>query len=623
MVTTINKQVLDELNLCRADPKKYSLKLANTLKYYKGKIYEKPGRIPIETREGTVNVDACISFLQGTRPFPPLKWSNSLYLAAQAHADDIGKLGLMGHNSSDGIEPSERIGKYCKWSGSLGENIDYGNNIPEDIIISLLVDDGVLARGQRLNIMNRDHNYVGIAVGFHAEFDHICVIVFAEEIVNDTEEIHEEKNENKSLSDGKIKKKPSQQGFTKTKLRKMRTKEAFETFIERPHENAGLSAKEIAEIKAVFDMFDSDSAGTIESIDLKSIMDNQEISELSAFMKYTENDLENKEKITFDEFLEIMTEKSSVPMSVSQSEISRYSQFSDFSSIKSVSVASYQKKSNQQEKINMQKYLKFGLPEEQVLQIKKIFDIVQGYFLESSNASTLKTLINNHDWDEISQDIILAVKSLTKDEVEESDFDNFITLIVEKIKQSKASKRTPQVKCNSVNNSIRKFPQKPLQRSRIKNFDPSLYERDNLTRDDIIEIKNAFDMFDIDNNGTINPNELKNAMENQGYKNMNSTVFNLVSNMPVDGIEKVNFEQYIELMSKEAVDDTSVEEIRRLFRMFDVEGTGFIELSNLKRIARELGESLDERDMRELLKQSDLDGDGRVSFQDFYSIMNK
>ena len=54
-----------------------------------------------------------------------------------------------------------------------------------------------------------------------------------------------------------------------------------------------------------------------------------------------------------------------------------------------------------------------------------------------------------------------------------------------------------------------------------------------------------------------------------------------------------------------------------------MEKTGFIELKNFKKIARELGETLDEQEIIEIIKKSDLDGDGRVSFEDFYNIMKK
>ena len=68
MATGIYDSVLFELNQCRSNPSKYSSKLSNTLKYYKGKIFEKPGYPAIETNEGPENVQACIKYLKSVRP---------------------------------------------------------------------------------------------------------------------------------------------------------------------------------------------------------------------------------------------------------------------------------------------------------------------------------------------------------------------------------------------------------------------------------------------------------------------------------------------------------------------------------------------------------------------------
>lgn len=40
-----------------------------------------------------------------------------------------------------------------------------------------------------------------------------------------------------------------------------------------------------------------------------------------------------------------------------------------------------------------------------------------------------------------------------------------------------------------------------------------------------------------------------------------------------------------------------LDEIRRAFRLFDDDGTGRISLRNLKRVAKELGENLDEEEL--------------------------
>ena len=183
---SITEKVLAEMNECRTNPSNYSKRLSRILRYYKGNIYEKPGLQPIETEEGPANVRACINYLNSITPVEALQWSNSLTLAAQLHADDIGPTGRVSHLGEDGSEPSDRIEKYCQWSGHLGENIDYGNSNPEDIVMSLLIDDGVLARGQRLNIMKKEHRFVGIGFGYHAEYDYVSVIVFAELIIENS-----------------------------------------------------------------------------------------------------------------------------------------------------------------------------------------------------------------------------------------------------------------------------------------------------------------------------------------------------------------------------------------------------------------------------------------------------
>ena len=51
-----------------------------------------------------------------------------------------------------------------------------------------------------------------------------------------------------------------------------------------------------------------------------------------------------------------------------------------------------------------------------------------------------------------------------------------------------------------------------------------------------------------------------------------------------------------------------MEEIQRAFKLFDDEGTGRISLRSLKRVAKELGENLDDE---ELCVESDQRGDDR------------
>ena len=50
---------------------------------------------------------------------------------------------------------------------------------PQDILISLLVDDGVRNRADRNALFKNIYKYVGIACGPHSEYEIVTVLVFA------------------------------------------------------------------------------------------------------------------------------------------------------------------------------------------------------------------------------------------------------------------------------------------------------------------------------------------------------------------------------------------------------------------------------------------------------------
>lgn len=698
MASRISQQVLAELNQCRDNPKKYSEKITSTLRYYKGKIFQKPGKARMETKEGTENVEACASYLKSLRPLQPLKWSNHLYLAAQEHVDDIGPKGIIGHNSSNGKEPIDRITDHCKWSGALGENISYGQADPEDIILTMLIDDGVLARGQRLNIMKRDHNYVGIALGKHSEYEVICVIIFAEEIKNDEEPVIEE---HKNVEIERI--------LRKYTLRKMRTIEAFEAFDIRNYEKPGLNENKIREIKGLFDFFDNEEMGMIDIDDIKSIAecDDLEISNITAFQKAFELEAAGK-KYDFNEFLELMTEQSSVSMSYSQTEIMDNSILSSFDRKKDIKNLSKNPNIIENKDIS-------SLADEDVINIKEYFDAIDVNGTGILSSETFKSYIQSKSFDKNSSGIIEAIIDMDPNDIEGSDFSNFLVILARKVgnlrsltlgkrgfspnatgpgsdmsmsmsvssvssgkrvirkpKQDAYESRKPVPQStlspkaaatspkNLTNLSPRNNPGQTLSprsqnqniyspksqtrqvaspkaqqntakgsafhhnsKKKISNFNPQDYVTDELTKDHILELKDAFDMFDIDNTGFILAKNLKDSMEHQGFKKRNPAIYDLVHSLHVDKKTKVDFAGFVDLLSGNNDETSSVDEIRMIFNIFDVDKKGFIELKNLKRIARELGESLNERDLMELIRKSDLDGDGKVSFDDFYSIMTR
>lgn len=54
--------------------------------------------------------------------------------------------------------------------------------------------------------------------------------------------------------------------------------------------------------------------------------------------------------------------------------------------------------------------------------------------------------------------------------------------------------------------------------------------------------------------------------------------------------------------------------------MFDSEGKGVITVEDLRRVARELGEGLEEDEMRAMIEEFDMEGKGGVDREEFVSI---
>jgi len=62
------------------------------------------------------------------------------------------------------------------------------------------------------------------------------------------------------------------------------------------------------------------------------------------------------------------------------------------------------------------------------------------------------------------------------------------------------------------------------------------------------------------------------------------------------------------------------EEILRAFALFDTEGKGMITLDDLRRVARELNEGLEEEELVAMIEEFDLEGKGGVGQEEFVGI---
>merc|ERR1712178_185939 len=141
-----------------------------------------------------------------------------------------------------------------------------------------------------------------------------------------------------------------------------------------------------------------------------------------------------------------------------------------------------------------------------------------------------------------------------------------------------------------------------------------------LTDEQVEEIREAFNLFDADQSGAIDVRELKAAMRALGFE-VKKEEKKMISDIDNDGNGDIDFNEFLGMMTGKMGEKDTREDIEKVFKLFDDDSTGKISLRNLRRVAQELGENIDDEELQDMINQADRDGDGEINIDEFYRIM--
>jgi len=197
-----------------------------------------------------------------------------------------------------------------------------------------------------------------------------------------------------------------------------------------------------------------------------------------------------------------------------------------------------------------------------------------------------------------------------------------------------------------------------------------------LTQDQVEEIRDAFKLFDTDDSGKIDADELKVAMRAMGFEPKRDEVRKMIQEsdrvrsrpgrapsgvlratpgvhgrlhanciaphlrahpmhtharflaaqqrrlpLPQDGTGQIPFSMFEEVMAIKMHQRDPREEAVKAFRLFDDDETGTISLKNLRRVAKELGENMTDAELQQVIDYCDIDARGDISMEDFCNIL--
>uniref|UniRef100_A0A7S0N865 EF-hand domain-containing protein n=1 Tax=Cryptomonas curvata TaxID=233186 RepID=A0A7S0N865_9CRYP len=139
-----------------------------------------------------------------------------------------------------------------------------------------------------------------------------------------------------------------------------------------------------------------------------------------------------------------------------------------------------------------------------------------------------------------------------------------------------------------------------------------------LLPEQIEELLNIFRSFDTQGKQSLSARELGACFKCFGYiateADLNETV------NEVGGV--VDFMQFVHIMTKKMKDCDALAEIQAAYRAFDKDTDGNVGREELARtFARLSGHELPPEEIDELLREADVDGDGRISQLDFINVL--
>ena len=112
-------------------------------------------------------------------------------------------------------------------------------------------------------------------------------------------------------------------------------------------------------------------------------------------------------------------------------------------------------------------------------------------------------------------------------------------------------------------------------------------------------------------------------MVSLGFESKNQTIFQMIADMDEDGSGQIEFGEFLHLMTAHPDVAGSKANILKIFKLFDDDKTDTITLENLRRVADDLAETIDETELIEMIRRADDNGDMSVSFDEFYHIVTQ
>ena len=144
-------------------------------------------------------------------------------------------------------------------------------------------------------------------------------------------------------------------------------------------------------------------------------------------------------------------------------------------------------------------------------------------------------------------------------------------------------------------------------------------------------IKEAFNKFDINRDGKISCDELRNGLNSTGLRFNDQEVMTVFAIADLDGDGEICIQEFMALLGEGSVQQAqpqsgsisikSIEDVKSAFRRFDINNDGHLDRNEFRQLMMASSSGNVDGQIDSLFKQADVDGDGKVDYQELIKLL--
>jgi calmodulin len=142
-----------------------------------------------------------------------------------------------------------------------------------------------------------------------------------------------------------------------------------------------------------------------------------------------------------------------------------------------------------------------------------------------------------------------------------------------------------------------------------------------LSEQEICDFQSAFQLFDINRDGSVTVSEFGIGLRNVGQNPTEAELQQMIHELDTNN-GTIDCNELLELVMKNAGGTDPPSENRGIFKILDRKEQGFLTIEDIHHFVKCVGLPISEQDIVLMIREVDLDGDNMISIEEFYQLCN-